>query len=138
MRARDVGVDPDDEVAGEHVKALPEPRAFTAVGAGLGEDLVVDEDGHAFVLGDLARSILRARIDHGELVNERKALDEAGADRADDLPDGRFLVERGKADRDTEVLSLFRFYYAAEIGELARAEGVLDEPLVDDLREDAT
>ena len=109
MRARDVGVDPDDDVAGEHLEALPEPLAFAAVGAGLGKDLVVDENGHAFVLGDLARSIVRTRIDHGELVDERKALDEAGADRADDLPDGRFLIERGKADRDTEVLSLFRF-----------------------------
>src|SRR5438552_17021200 len=108
MRARDVGVDPDDDVAGEHLKALPEPLAFTAVGAGLGGDLVVDENGHAFVLGDLARSIERTRIDHGELADERKAPDEAGADRADDLSGCRFPIARGKAAPDTAALSLFR------------------------------
>src|SRR6266550_8946355 len=138
MRARYVGVDPHHDVAGQHVEAFPERFALAAVAAGFHQDLVVDEDRDAFVLGDLPRSILRARVDDDELVDERKALDEPGADRTDDLADRRGLVEGGKADRDTHVLSLLRFHQAAQIGELTRAERVLDEPFVDELAEDPT
>src|SRR6266550_5492590 len=138
VRARDVGVDPHDDVAREDVQALPERLAFPAVAARLGKDLVVDEDGDAFVFCDLAGPILRARVDDDELVDQRKTLDEARADGADDLADGRLFVERRKSDRDAEVLALFRVDEPAKVRELRRAERVLGEPFVDDLAEHAT
>src|SRR5207237_4437202 len=60
MGAGDVGVDPRDDVAGQHVQALPERLALAAVAAGLGKDLIVYEDRHALFCGDLAGAILRA------------------------------------------------------------------------------
>src|SRR5207245_2578178 len=77
-----------------------------AVAAAFREDLVVDEDRDAFVRRDLARAVLGARVDDDDLVHERDALDEARADRVDDPPDRRLLVQRGQADRDTETLAL--------------------------------
>src|SRR5205814_9585239 len=75
MGAGDVGVDPRDDVAGQHVQALPERLALAAVAAGLGKDLIVYEDRHALFCGDLAGAILRAGVDDRELVDERNRLD---------------------------------------------------------------
>src|SRR5438093_1252487 len=123
MSAGDVGVDPDDDVAGEDVEALPEGLALTAVAADLGKDLVVDDHSNALVLGDLAGPVFGARVDDDHLVHERNTFHEARTDRADDLPDRRLLVECWQADRDALVLPLLRVDEALDalvVGALAK------------------
>src|SRR5256885_361214 len=83
MCARHVGVDPRDDVAAKDVQTFPERLALPAVAAGLGQDLIVDEDRNALLFGDLARAVLRARVDDDELVDQRNPLNEAAKARAE-------------------------------------------------------
>src|SRR2546430_8237465 len=95
MCARHVGVDPRDDVAAKDVQTFPERLALPAVAAGLGQDLIVDEDRNALLFGDLARAVLRARVDDDELVDQRNPLNEAGRGRAGGRADrGLFGVWR--------------------------------------------
>src|SRR5438094_873884 len=93
MRARDVCIHPGDDVAGEHVQALPEALALSAVRARLGKDLVMDEDRHPFVRRDLARAILRARVDHHQLVYEREPPDQPRTASPDDTADRALFLD---------------------------------------------
>src|SRR6185295_5223478 len=118
MRVRDVRIDPHDDVAAQHVQALPQRLAFADVIAGAGKDLAVDVDRYALLPRDVARAVLGIRVDDDDLVDEREALHQARADRADDAAHRGLFVQRGQADRDGQPLTLLRLDQAPQVREL--------------------
>ena len=100
----DVRVDPHDDVAGQHVQALPERLAFPAARTVSGQDVAEHVHRDTLLACDRARSVVGIRVDDRDLVDQRDPFHEARADRTDDVADRRLLVQRGQTDGNAEVL----------------------------------
>src|SRR6266566_4252886 len=94
----DVGIDPRHDIAVQHVEALPQRLTLALEAPQLGQHLRVAHDRDPELLRDLTRAIGRVRVDHHELVDQRRALHERSLDALDDEADGLFLVERRQPD----------------------------------------
>lgn len=96
----DVGVAPDDEIAGGGVERFPQRVALAFARTGVGQHIDRADDTSPGRGRRRAGAVGRAVVDHHDLVDERHSLDELGADGLDDVADRRHLVARGHANRD--------------------------------------
>ena len=96
----EVGVEPAEEVAVARVQRLPQRVALARARPGLGQHVGLGDDAGAGRGGDRGRGVGRAVVDHDDLVDEARLVDEMVADLAHDRADRCGFVAGRQAHRD--------------------------------------
>ncbi len=106
MRAEvaDVGIDPADEVAFARVERLPHRVALAGSGTTVDEQARLVHDACPRLGRDPGGGVGRAVVEHHDLVDQLRGLDQLPANRADDVADRGFLVPGRQAHRDGQAL----------------------------------
>ena len=126
----DVRINVDDDIALELIDRLPQIFALPAFGARLGQDGRGEVYIGAERGGDLARFVLRARVNDNDFIQQRVARHQFGPEDDDFLTDGLFLIQGRDAERYLQPLLLLLLDEVFDIPERRMMERVLRKPLV--------
>src|SRR3990167_4964435 len=135
MDVLDIGVDPNYQIALEHVKTLPQSLPLTTIRSILRQDLLVNVYRYAEILRDLYRFIRGARIDQHDLIQKRPFFKETFFQSADNIPDSLRFIEGGQSQADGQSLLFFQLLQLLKIIEFPSMKGVLGKPFVHSLGE---
>ena len=129
MEVRDVGIEPQDDVAAKDEEALPQRFALARQRLNLREDVSVLVDVRTPRSCGLDGAIGGSGVDDDELVDEWHAIHQLDSDPLDDAPNCRFLVQSGNRDGHDEALLAFRSDKVGNV-EVGVAVGAPGEPVV--------